>query len=118
MSRFDFEVIFTGRDDPRDGCIIIGEDERPVFFEFDSALLSPPLMRTTVRCVSSGVPEPRRNREGHRWANASFFFQICSDGAPVAAFDWGASGDSFGVATIGDREILMEHLVLPGSCPK
>ncbi|KAG8217896.1 hypothetical protein J3R82DRAFT_6062 [Butyriboletus roseoflavus] len=89
MSNFDFVIFFTGRDDPREGCIIMGEDEKPVFFEFETAFLSPGSTRTT----------------------------ICSDRRPVAAFDWDANGDSLGVATIGDKEFPMEHLVLPGSCP-
>ncbi|KAI9570420.1 hypothetical protein HD554DRAFT_2018200 [Boletus coccyginus] len=91
MSYFEFTIYFTGKDDPRDGCIVIGEDEKPVFFEFETALLSSCLTRTTVR--------------------------ICSDRRPVAAFDWSANGDSLGVATIGDREVPMEHLVLPSSSP-
>ncbi|KAH0827011.1 hypothetical protein J3R83DRAFT_4680 [Lanmaoa asiatica] len=89
MSRFEFEIFFTGRDDPRDGCMIIGEDTRPVFFEFETALLPSSTTRTT----------------------------IFSDRNPVAAFDWDGDGNSLGVATIGDRVFPMEHLVLPGSSP-
>ncbi|KAF8557338.1 hypothetical protein OG21DRAFT_1407475 [Imleria badia] len=89
MSSFDFQLFFTGRNDPRDGCIVIGEDATPVFFEFETAMLSPFKAHTT----------------------------IYSDRNPVAAFDWDTNGDSLGVATIGDKEFPMEHLVLPGSSP-
>ncbi|KAF8121917.1 hypothetical protein EV363DRAFT_1405295 [Boletus edulis] len=89
MYSFNFEIYFTGRDDPRDGCIVIGEDEKPVFFEFETAMLSSRAARTT----------------------------ISSDRHPVAALDWDAHGDGLGVATVGDREFPMENLVLPGSSP-
>ncbi|KAN0076884.1 hypothetical protein V8E55_010739 [Tylopilus felleus] len=89
MSSFTFKIYFTGRDDPRDGCIVIGEDERPVFFEFDTTSVATSATRTT----------------------------IYSDQHPVAAFDWDANGDTLGVATLGEREFPMEHLVLPGSSP-
>ncbi|KAG1756480.1 uncharacterized protein EDB91DRAFT_1325517 [Suillus paluster] len=85
MASFSFEIYFTGRDDPRDGCIVIGEDTKPVFFEFETQYLSPSTARTT----------------------------ISSNRNPVAAFDW--LNDGLGVATIGDREIPMAHLVQPGS---
>lgn len=49
MSSFEFEIFFTGRDDPRDGCIVIGEDTKPVFFEFETAMVPPCSTRTTVR---------------------------------------------------------------------
>lgn len=49
MSRFKFKVYFSGRDDPRDACIVIGEDTKPVFFEFETAVVAPCLTRTTVR---------------------------------------------------------------------
>ncbi|KIJ68938.1 hypothetical protein HYDPIDRAFT_80777 [Hydnomerulius pinastri MD-312] len=87
MSSFKYEIYFTGKDDPRDGCIVIGDDERPVFFEFETAYLSP-TTRTT----------------------------ICSDQRPVAAFDWDMNGGGLGMATIGDRVFPMGHLVMPGSC--
>ncbi|KAI6036067.1 hypothetical protein BKA83DRAFT_12310 [Pisolithus microcarpus] len=35
MSTLPYLVFFTGRDDPRD-CMIIGEDEKHVFFEFET----------------------------------------------------------------------------------
>ncbi|KAG9318869.1 hypothetical protein JVU11DRAFT_976 [Chiua virens] len=89
MAPFDFEIYFTGRDHPRDGCIVIGEDSMPVFFEFETTLLPSGSMRTT----------------------------ISSDEHPVAAFDW-AANDALGVVTIGDREFSMEHLVLSGSSPR
>lgn len=46
-----FEIYFTGRDDPRNGCIVIGEDTKPVFFEFETQYLSPSSARTTVSVV-------------------------------------------------------------------
>ncbi|KAG0705016.1 hypothetical protein DFH29DRAFT_908421 [Suillus ampliporus] len=87
MANPSFEIYFTGRDDPRDGCIVIGEDTKPVFFEFETQYLSPSAARTT----------------------------ISSNRNPVAAFDWLDGG--LGVATIGDREIPMAHLVQQGSSP-
>ncbi|KAG1782780.1 hypothetical protein EV702DRAFT_1176955 [Suillus placidus] len=75
-----FEIYFTGRDDPRNGCIVIGEDTKPVFFEFETQLEQ---------------ATPNFNR------------------SPVAALDWLNGG--LGVATIGDREIPMAHLVQQGS---
>ncbi|KAG2147118.1 hypothetical protein BD769DRAFT_1625035 [Suillus cothurnatus] len=80
-----FEIYFTGRDDPRNGCIVIGEDTKPVFFEFETQYLSPSSARTT----------------------------ISSNRHPVAALHWLNGG--LGVATIGDREIPMTHLVQQGS---
>ncbi|KIJ16741.1 hypothetical protein PAXINDRAFT_74392, partial [Paxillus involutus ATCC 200175] len=71
--------------------IVIGEDERPVYFEFETEFDSPP---------------PRRVL---RW--------IYSDRHPVAAFDWGADGTSLGVVTIGDREFPMALLVMSSPVP-
>ncbi|KIK97404.1 hypothetical protein PAXRUDRAFT_226903 [Paxillus rubicundulus Ve08.2h10] len=84
MAAFNFTIYFTGNDDPRDGGIVIGEDERPVYFEFETELIPPSQTRTT----------------------------IYSDRQPVAAFDWGADGNSLGVVTIGDREFPMLLLVM------
>ncbi|KAJ8597905.1 hypothetical protein M405DRAFT_2050 [Rhizopogon salebrosus TDB-379] len=86
MASPPFQICFSGRDDPRD-CIIIGNDTKPVYFEFETQYLSPSTVRTT----------------------------ISSDGNPVAAFDWGENGSSLGVATIGNREIPMTQLVQQGS---
>ncbi|KAL4068079.1 hypothetical protein J3A83DRAFT_4189694 [Scleroderma citrinum] len=36
MSAFPYVVFFTGVNNPRDGCIVIGQDEKPVFFEFET----------------------------------------------------------------------------------
>ncbi|KAG2157399.1 hypothetical protein DEU56DRAFT_764440 [Suillus clintonianus] len=85
MARPSFEIYFTGRDDPRDGCIVIGEDTKPVFFEFETQYMSPSTARTT----------------------------ISSNRNPVAALDWLNGG--LGVATIGNREIPMSHMVQQGS---
>ncbi|KIJ04885.1 hypothetical protein PAXINDRAFT_21828 [Paxillus involutus ATCC 200175] len=94
MSAFNFTIYFTGNDDPRDGGIVIGEDERPVYFEFETELIPPAQTRTTV-----GVQH------------------IYSDRHPVAAFDWGADGTSLGVVTIGDREFPMALLVMSSPVP-
>jgi len=32
-----YEVFFTGKNDPRDGCVVIGEDTKPIFFRFESS---------------------------------------------------------------------------------
>ncbi|KAF9246120.1 hypothetical protein BU15DRAFT_40109 [Melanogaster broomeanus] len=87
MSSFNYRIYFTGKDDPRDGCIVMGEDQEPVFFEFETAF----------------VPETSTTRT-----------TICSDQHPVAAFDWDMNGAGLGLATVGDRVFPMEHLVIPG----
>ncbi|KAF9218305.1 hypothetical protein BS17DRAFT_106945 [Gyrodon lividus] len=87
MSCFNFKVFFTGKDDPLDGCIVIGDDEKPVFFEFETDFIAP--SRTT----------------------------ICSNQSPVAAFDWDGDGTVLGMATVGDRHFPMADLVKPGPVP-
>ncbi|KAH7922827.1 hypothetical protein BV22DRAFT_1016570 [Leucogyrophana mollusca] len=88
MASLSYKLYFSGKDDPRDGCLIIGEDTRPVFFELDTNAAPNYTVTTT----------------------------ISSDREPVAAFDWYNSTD-FGLATIGNREMPMAQLVMPGSCP-
>jgi hypothetical protein len=43
-----YEVFFTGRDDPRDGCIVIGEDTQPIFYRFETLPSYTGNPRTTV----------------------------------------------------------------------
>jgi hypothetical protein len=50
MASPPFQICFSGRDDPRD-CIIIGNDTKPVYFEFETQYLSPSTVRTTVSVV-------------------------------------------------------------------
>lgn len=45
-----FMLYFTGRDDPRD-CIIMGEDTKPVFIEFQTPNCYISDVRTTVSRV-------------------------------------------------------------------
>ena len=47
-----YEVFFTGNDDPRDGCVVIGEDTKPIFYRFDTPPAYVGNPRTTVSvCV-------------------------------------------------------------------
>lgn len=46
MAASTYDLFFTGRDDPRDACVIIGRDVKPVFFEFETSEI--PTTRTTV----------------------------------------------------------------------
>ena len=43
-----FEVFFTGKDDPRDGCVVIGEDTKPIFYRFETPPSYVGNQRTTV----------------------------------------------------------------------
>ena len=43
-----YEVFFTGKDDPRDGCIVIGEDTKPIFYRFETPPSYVGNPRTTV----------------------------------------------------------------------
>lgn len=54
-----YEVFFTGRDDPRDGCIVIGEDTKPIFYRFETPPSHVGNPRTTVSCLCSfSVDDP------------------------------------------------------------
>jgi hypothetical protein len=87
MSPIDtYDLYFTGKDDPR-GCIVIGEDTKPVYLVFETSHI--PSTRTTVY----------RNQE-----------------EVVALFDW-IPGNHFGRAVIGTKQLPMSNLVLPGSAP-
>lgn len=55
-----YEVFFTGRDDPRDGCIIIGEDTKPIFYRFETPPSFVGNPRTTVRSPFSLFPSSFR----------------------------------------------------------
>jgi len=50
MTTFNYTLFFTGRDDPR-GCIIIGEDTKPIYFCFETAEKSVSCARTIVSRV-------------------------------------------------------------------
>jgi len=85
-----FEVFFTGKDDPRDGCIVIGEDTKPIFFRFETTLTTVDDTRTTI------------------YRNA---------GEVVAWLDWSA-GNNLGFVTIANRQpVPMTHFVMHGSTP-
>ena len=43
-----YEVFFSGKDDPRDGCIVIGEDTKPIFYRFETPPAYVGNPRTTV----------------------------------------------------------------------
>jgi len=80
-----FILYFTGKDDPRD-CIIMGEDTKPVYIEFQTPNCYVPDVRTTVY----------RN-----------------NGESVAFLDW-TMGVHLGRATIGSKQLPMSELVRPG----
>lgn len=88
MASATYDLFFTGRDDPR-CCVIIGEDTKPVYlcFETSERNLVMPNLRTMVY---------RNNKE------------LC------AKLDW-SPNDQLGSATIGNRQLPMSHLILPGS---
>ncbi|KDQ59502.1 hypothetical protein JAAARDRAFT_68141 [Jaapia argillacea MUCL 33604] len=82
-----FNLFFTGRDDPRDGCIMIGEDTKPIYYQFDTYRDYAGHTRTTVF-------------HGNRTILATLEWNI--DGSP-------------GVASIGGRQIHLSRLVMAGS---
>jgi len=85
-----YEVFFTGKDDPRDGAIVIGfEDTKPQFFRFETTVTFMGNTRTTV----------------YRDA-----------GDDVAWLDWTA-GNNLGSVTIHARQSSspMLHFVMHGS---
>ncbi|KAF6764785.1 hypothetical protein DFP72DRAFT_322716 [Ephemerocybe angulata] len=89
MASATYHLFFTGRDDPR-GCIIIGENTRPIYFCFETAEKSLSSARTIV---------------------------YGGDQQYVAKLDW-SPGNHLGSATVGNRQLPMSHLVLPGSSPQ
>lgn len=48
-----YDLYFTGKDDARDGLIVIGEDTKPIFFMFETPNFYMVETRTTVRAASS-----------------------------------------------------------------
>ncbi|KAF9792888.1 hypothetical protein BJ322DRAFT_997340 [Thelephora terrestris] len=83
-----YEVFFTGRDDARDGCIVIGEDTKPIFYRFETPPSYVGNTRTTV------------------YRNA---------GEVVACMDWPPVGYQLGVLTIANRQSPMTRFVMHGS---
>ena len=53
-----YEVFFTGKDDPRDGCIVIGEDTKPIFYRFDTPPSHVGNPRTTVSAIRPLLRQP------------------------------------------------------------
>ncbi|KAJ3542418.1 hypothetical protein NMY22_g3522 [Coprinellus aureogranulatus] len=88
MAPDTYDLFFTGRDDPR-GCIIIGEDTKPIYFCFETAVKHLSAARTIV---------------------------YGGDQQYVAKLDW-SPGNHLGSATVGSRQIPMSQLVMPGSSP-
>ncbi|EGN95455.1 hypothetical protein SERLA73DRAFT_142157 [Serpula lacrymans var. lacrymans S7.3] len=88
MASHTYELYFTGRDDPRDGCIIMGEDTKHIFFEFETS-------------ISDYMTNAQTT--------------ISSERKPVACFEWSMGGTQLGFATIGNRHFPMSNLVMPGS---
>ncbi|TFK55216.1 hypothetical protein OE88DRAFT_1653949 [Heliocybe sulcata] len=84
-----YKLYFTGRDDPRNGCIMIGVDTKPIFFRFDTPDLFMGNARTSV---------------------------TKGNGEVVAVFDW-TSRNYLGSATIGHRQVPMGRLIMTGTSP-
>jgi hypothetical protein len=110
MASATYDLFFTGRDDPR-CCVIIGEDTKPVYlcFETSERNLVMPNLRTMVSSF------------GHC---QDFFYSSCrfqkvyrNNKELCAKLEW-SSGDQLGSATIGNRQLPMSHLILPGSTDK
>lgn len=55
-----YEVFFTGRDDPRDGCVVIGEDTKPIFYRFETPTAYVGNPRTIVSSSSPPLLFPSR----------------------------------------------------------
>lgn len=87
MSTLPYLVFFTGRDDPRD-CMVIGEDEKPVFFEFE----------TTDMCTT--ILSDRQPAVALHWAGSH-------PGLGSAHF----------LTLENVREVPIERLIMPGSSP-
>ncbi|KAJ3482659.1 hypothetical protein NLI96_g6834 [Meripilus lineatus] len=88
-----YDLFFTGRDHPRDGCIMIGHvgaENRPVYYNFETANVTPTGTRTTVY------------RDGNQ---------------AVGFFDW-TMGVHLGMVTIGTKQVPMSYLVMQGSTTK
>jgi len=83
------ELYFTGKDDPRAGCIMIGYvGERPIYYHFETGVLPMGNTRTII------------------YRNES---------EAVAYFDWN-NGTQPGTLTYGNnQQVSMSWLVMPGS---
>ncbi|KAI6103552.1 hypothetical protein F5141DRAFT_1204323 [Pisolithus sp. B1] len=96
MSTLPYLVFFTGRDDPRD-CMVIGEDEKPVFFEFE----------TTDMCTTVGTVAARAT-----------FLAIDSPLSPSIGRAVIPGSVSAHFLTLENaREVPIERLIMPGSSP-
>ncbi|KAL4253919.1 hypothetical protein ABKN59_003087 [Abortiporus biennis] len=85
-----YDLFFTGKDDIRDGCIMIGhvgQNNRPVYYQFETPEMGGQETRTTVY------------RDGHQ---------------AVAYFTW-TMGFHLGMVTVGQKQIPMTYLVMKGS---
>ncbi|EPQ58416.1 hypothetical protein GLOTRDRAFT_35791 [Gloeophyllum trabeum ATCC 11539] len=85
MSQPVYKLYFTGRDDPRNGCIVIGEDTKPIFFRFDTPDI---FMGNARTAVTKG------------------------NGDMVAFFEWTGTSHPGSATIIGDRQIPMGRLVM------
>ncbi|KIM59224.1 hypothetical protein SCLCIDRAFT_126583 [Scleroderma citrinum Foug A] len=86
MSAFSYMIFFTGVNNPRHGCTVIGwQDAVPLFFEFE----------TDSSCTTVGTI-------------------ISRDRQPVAALHWGI-GPGLGQANISGMEVSIDDLIRPGS---
>lgn len=102
-----YDIFFTGAENPRHGCIMIGwVGQKPIYLEFETPEIPTSETRTTVRLRP---PAP-----SYHATNAPAPSQIYRNGKqPAAHFEW-TMGTHMGMATIGGRRIPMADFVQPG----
>ncbi|KAI0071814.1 hypothetical protein K474DRAFT_1712146 [Panus rudis PR-1116 ss-1] len=81
-----YDLFFTGKDDPRDGCIMMGHvGARPIYYHCETTTTTNSTRTTFYR-----------------------------DANPVAQFEW-SLGYHLGNLNVGRRQIPMTYLVMPGT---
>jgi hypothetical protein len=97
-----YTLFFTGNDDPRH-CIIIGEDTKPIYIEFQTTISSLSDTRTTVgfSYVLTWIIHFEFLR-----------FKVYKDEDSVATLYW-TMDVHLGRASIGSRQLSMSELVIP-----
>jgi len=136
-----YEVFFTGKDDPRDGCVVIGEDTKPIFYRFETPPAYVGNPRTTVSYPSSfffppsspslgvgafdliyplldnlsSIPPSPPRRLPFPFTHEKVYRNA---GEIVACMDWSGGGYQLGGLTIANRQSPMTRFVMHGSTDK